>query len=156
MNRVQPQMNPSCRSVLILAAALALGACSTADTRIQERSAAFAQLSPAEQAAVRRGDVAPGFTPDMVYMALGKPWKTEAAAPGEERWVYRHEPLAGPNETIQGGFSRRIVYDPLRRGETLVVEPIDEKAFPHKVPSRTILTFRNGKLVGMERVRGWF
>ncbi len=136
--------------------ALTLGACATNEARIQERSAVFATLDPATQTAIRRGEVAPGFTPDMVYMALGRPWKSERSEAGEERWIYRHEPLAGPNETLQAGFSRRMVYDPLKRGETLVVEPIDEKAFPHKVPSRTLLTFRDGKLVGMERVRGWF
>lgn len=141
---------------LVFLALVGASACSTSDSRIQERGAAFAQLDPATQAAIRRGELAPGFTPDMVYMALGRPWKTEAGPEGDERWIYRHEPLAGPNETIQAGFSRRMVYDPLKRGETLVVEPIDEKAFPHKVPSRTILTFRGGKLAGMERVRGWF
>ncbi len=61
------------RFCLCLLLALGFAGCSTPDSRIQKNQASFSQLSPADQERIRRGEVAVGFTADMVTMALGEP-----------------------------------------------------------------------------------
>jgi outer membrane protein assembly factor BamE (lipoprotein component of BamABCDE complex) len=63
---------------------LAVSGCNTIDHRIGEKSDAFNQLDPKAQAEIRQGGVQVGYTPDMVYMALGKPDKIEG-----NTWYYK-------------------------------------------------------------------
>ncbi len=78
--------------ILLLVAVSLLGtitACSTFDSRVKEKPAAFAGLSPTDQEDIRNGFIKVGFTPEMVYMALAKPErKISGAAAGEETWIY--------------------------------------------------------------------
>jgi len=103
-------------SVALVALALALAGCgtmSTIESRSQEQSAAFAAASPREQNIMRRGLVAAGFTPDMVYIALDKPdTKTKLPDGHTERWIYRNfsqDPgsftMGGTKITSGGSFS---------------------------------------------------
>jgi hypothetical protein len=57
---------------LLFAAAL-LGGCSTPDSRIADNRTLFDQLPAEAQEKIRAGQVAVGFTPPMVELALGKP-----------------------------------------------------------------------------------
>jgi hypothetical protein len=50
-----------------------LASCSTVEDRIKEKPYAYSQLSPADQALVRSGQIRDGFTQDQVYMAWGSP-----------------------------------------------------------------------------------
>ena len=73
--------------------ALFVPGCATDGTtaRIQEKSEVFATLNPWQQKTVRKGDVAVGFTGDMVYMAVGKPnsVQTKETEKGPaELWTY--------------------------------------------------------------------
>lgn len=76
----------------VAAAAAALAGCATYPSdRIAADPAAFNSWPPDVQAQVREGRVAPGFTPEQVFVALGEPsLKTQAGAPGDlaEVWVY--------------------------------------------------------------------
>ena len=45
--------------------------------RTQEKSAVYAILKPWEKNYIAKGTISQGFTPDMVYMAMGNPSKTE-------------------------------------------------------------------------------
>jgi hypothetical protein len=81
---------------LCLLAVLLLTACaSTVDrrqTRIQERSAAYTNLSPEFRAAVDRGEIKVGMPTDAVYMAWGKPnqiLKGESGGGTTETWIYQ-------------------------------------------------------------------
>jgi hypothetical protein len=59
--------------------------------RIQEKSDTFARLTPAAQKVVQAGGIEKGFTPDLVYMALGQPAKVRAkdSSLGKlEMWIY--------------------------------------------------------------------
>lgn len=81
-------MKPRPASVLLFAAALLAG-CSTYESRLQERASAIASATPAQRQAMDAGRVEVGFTPDMVYVVLGKPASIERDdATGEETWVY--------------------------------------------------------------------
>jgi hypothetical protein len=53
--------------------------------RIQEKSAVYGTLKPWQKKYVDTGVVAMGFTPDMVYMAIGNPTKTEPAGAPEDK-----------------------------------------------------------------------
>ena len=68
-----------------LSVALLLAGCdatSGVTARIQEKSAAYAQLTPEQKKNIEEGAIEYGYTTDMVYMALGKPSKVkEKAAP---------------------------------------------------------------------------
>lgn len=75
---------------LILTLVLLAG-CSSVESRIKERSAVYAKLSPMEQQTIQRGYITMGFTPDMVYMALDKPESvTPGNKPGNESWIYHN------------------------------------------------------------------
>jgi outer membrane protein assembly factor BamE (lipoprotein component of BamABCDE complex) len=64
---------------------LAVSGCDTINQRIREKQDAFNRLDPKAQAVIRQGRVEIGYTPDMVYMALGKPDKIEGTT-----WYYKH------------------------------------------------------------------
>lgn len=71
--------------------------CSTSDPktalnlRVQEKSDVFSKLSLDRQRTIQAGYVERGYTPDMVYMVMGRPVKVQAkdAANGKlEMWTY--------------------------------------------------------------------
>ena len=142
------------RRFALVTLTLALAGCQTTSTRIEERATAFAALDPSAQQKIRRGAVEPGYTPDMVYMALGKPTRTTSTATGDVVWSYHQPPTPAYNETVQTGFVRRVVYDPVKRADDVIVEPIDAKAFPHLVPHTLRITFHADRVAGIERLEG--
>lgn len=64
-------MNASRRSLLPLL--LLLAGCATPEHRIHQNQELFDALPLADQARIRGGQIALGFTPDMVRIALGEP-----------------------------------------------------------------------------------
>jgi hypothetical protein len=70
---------------------LFLSGCTTLETRIQERPAAYQALSPSDQALVQQGKIREGMSQDAVYIAWGPP---SHRLPGRNRgrivetWVY--------------------------------------------------------------------
>ncbi len=59
--------------------------------RAQEKSATYATLKPWQKKYIDKGVISQGFTPDMVYIAMGKPDKVEAKDLSEghvEMWTY--------------------------------------------------------------------
>ncbi|PTX91610.1 hypothetical protein [Opitutus sp. ER46] len=139
-------------AAVFIPAALLPG-CQSTPARLREHAAEFAALPAATQAAIRRGEVEPGYTPAMVTMALGRATETTVDAAGHPVWFYDRPPLVGPNERVFGGFRQRVVYNPVKRGNEIITEPVDEKAFPHLVPYRLRLTFADDHLTSIERVR---
>lgn len=77
---------------LCVAGVILLNACghSTLHSRIGEKQQSFVGLTPREQAMIKRGVIAVGFTADMVYMALAKPDRIVAGpGPMQETWLYQ-------------------------------------------------------------------
>jgi len=75
--------------------ALLVSGCETDDggitARTQEKSASYAKLKYWEKSFIAKGVIAEGFTPDMVYMAMGRPNKIEAKQLSQgtfELWTY--------------------------------------------------------------------
>jgi hypothetical protein len=79
-----------------LLAVIALVGCDASSgtaARIQEKSAAFAQLTPEQKQRIEAGSIERSYTTDMVYMALGKPSKVKEKASPEGTvlmWTYNN------------------------------------------------------------------
>lgn len=134
---------------------LASTGCNTANSRYQKVSATMTP-DPKTQKNIKRGVIEPGYTPEMVYLALGKPTIpadgiVDATRDGE--WIYRDYQSAGTDrDFVRAGFRRRVVFDPVRRGDVVVTEPIDTKAFPNLEPRSLHVTFHDGRVVEIKRV----
>jgi hypothetical protein len=82
--------------LLGLIAVFALGGCaSSPESRIKKEQAAFEAMPVEEQAKIKAGEVAVGFTPLQVTLARGKPdrmGKRTSASGQEEVWTYERRP----------------------------------------------------------------
>ena len=92
-------------SIAVLSALLA--ACSTPASRIKRNQAAFKAMPEDVQRRVERGEIALGFTPEQVHLAMGAPGRRyKVTRPQGEStiWVYRdREPIEA---TVFGGAGR--------------------------------------------------
>ena len=113
---------------ITFALALLAGAfvgCSTPTTRIQKNLVAFNALPPAQQELIKKGEIAVGFTPTAVELALGEPdhvrIRTDASGTSEV-WIYT-EWEDGDGGILYTGFYHRCfryeypyyLYAPYRR-----------------------------------------
>ncbi|HVU34398.1 MAG TPA: hypothetical protein VHE61_13265 [Opitutaceae bacterium] len=145
-------MNKLIQLPLLLCGVLLLGACSTVDSRINQKSAVFNSLDPNTQATIKNGDIALGYTPDMVYMALGQPdlKRNRITSGGEtETWIYRsyYDGYDGPMFVgyhrwfaPYGGFYR-FYWEPA---------PIDYRGVPQ---DDIRVTFKNGRVVMIDQAK---
>jgi len=77
---------------LLGAAAIALAACSSTDSRIRGHQALFDGYPPEIQHNIRNGVIEIGYSPEMVLMALGNPDRRAEVQTGDgtaEVWTYR-------------------------------------------------------------------
>jgi hypothetical protein len=94
---------------LAIALALLVTGCETdggVSARAQEKSAVYAALKPWQKKYVDKGAITMGFTPDMVYIAMGRPDKVESQDLPEgkaELWTYKQ---FYPNVDAIHGFGR--------------------------------------------------
>jgi hypothetical protein len=113
------------------------------------------KLEPAIKAKVDKGLIEPGFTPEMVFLALGKPTEpTEslADATSSGTWVYRdfHQNGNG-RELVKAGFRRRVVFDSKKKSDVVVNEPIEPQTLP-TLPAHSLhVIFRDGRVVEIQR-----
>jgi hypothetical protein len=94
--------------VSLLVLSLAAG-CSTTDSRIKKHAAVFNSLSSEQQGKIRGGVVEPGYTDEMVLMALGDPDRryTRTSDQGTaEVWAYADRGPAFSFGVGVGGGSR--------------------------------------------------
>jgi hypothetical protein len=85
--------------------------------RTQEKSAAYATLKQWEKNYIAKGVIAPGFTPDMVYMSVGNPSQVQpvnAPTGGEaELWTYRnYYPSVDAAHMQHTAFTAELPYQP--------------------------------------------
>jgi hypothetical protein len=134
---------------LIIAASLLLVAgCATA------KPTTSTSMEPAIRAKVDKGVIEPGFTPEMVYLALGKPTEPAeslADATTNGTWVYHNFEAKG-RDMIKPGFRRHVVSDPVKKIDVIKTEPI-ERAALQKLPANSLhVTFRDGRVAEIQRV----
>jgi hypothetical protein len=112
------------------------------------------RLEPKIRAQVEKGVIEPGFTPEMVFLALGKPSEpaesiVDATANGT--WVYHN--FKGTDRGLpKPGFRRRVVFDSARQCDSITTERIDLKASPKLQANSLYVTFRDGRVVEIQRV----
>ena len=134
---------------------LLIAGCQSANSRYQQVSATM-KPDAKTQKNIKRGVIEPGYTPEMVYLALGKPTVPADGivdATRDGTWIYRdYQATATDRDFVRAGFRRRVVFDPSRGGDVVVTEPIDTKAFPNLEPHSLHVTFRDGRVVEIKRV----
>ena len=100
------------------------------------------------QSAITHEPIAVGFTPDQVRTAMGRPLQVTAAN-GQETWLYRDRPR-DPNDHIRAGFRRRVEFDPVRRSNVIIVEPVDDRQFPSLRTHTIRVTFSEGRVATID------
>ena len=143
------------RSFLALSLGLVLAGCTTVNDRIQQRSATFAALDAATQDRLRLGRVDLGDTPDMVYIAIGRPTKTTdvTTADGREStWVYVsfYEEYAGTRQT---GYRRTVIEDKDTKRSFIRVEPAYRDVYRQRADEYIRLIFKNGRVAAIEQTQ---
>jgi hypothetical protein len=147
------RMQRSSFLAVIAVLGLIVSACNTA-TRPSKTPTAATSLEPAIKAKVDKGIVEPGFTPEMVYLALGKPTEPasgRADATVNGTWIYR-DFTRNERDFVRAGFRRRVVFDPVKRSDVIITEPLDTKAFPNLEPRSLHVVFKDGRVVDIQRV----
>jgi hypothetical protein len=135
---------------------LALAGCNTIDSRIREKQDVFNHLDSQTQSKVSHGIVEIGYTPDMVYIALGRPdtQKQKVTAKGDETtWIYRtyYEQYEG---MAYAGYRRVVFFD---RGEGVYhvyYEPVSEPVYSERAEDNIRVTFVNGRVTAIEQAKG--
>lgn len=139
--------------VSLLLVCLGLTGCDTFDRRSQEKASTFASLAPEEREKLRRGVIEVGNTPDMVYIALGRPdeKRDKTTAEGKETtWVYNsyHREYEG---NIHSGYRRILVFDPVRKRYTVYFEPVYTDIYSEHTEENIRITFLNDKVNSIEQ-----
>jgi len=141
--------------LLPLAGLLLFAGCSTVDKRIEQKSAVFAELDAATQEKLRQGIVEIGYTPDMVYIALGEPddKREKISAAGRElTWIYTSykQEYAG---TGVAGHRRVVIHDPIAKRSYIMWEPVVVDVYNNRIDDRIRVSFRDGKVTVIEQVK---
>src|SRR5215204_1645345 len=79
------------------------------------------KLEPTIKAKVDKGIIEPGFTPEMVFLALGKPTEPAeslADATKDGTWIYRDFRPTDRN-LVKAGYRRKIVSDPSKKTDVI-------------------------------------
>ena len=142
-------------SLTAILSTLLLGACSTVESRIEEKPAAFAAADPATQEKIRKNVVEVGFSPDLVYIALGKPdeERTSRRRGGEDMtWIYKsyEQEYAG---TVPSGYRRYVVIDPRTQRPVVYIEPVYTDIYRQHADERIRVIFKDGKVSAIEEVK---
>jgi hypothetical protein len=112
------------------------------------------KLEPPIQAKVQKGVVEPGFTPEMVFMALGKPSEptsTLSDTASNGIWIY-HDYKPNGGDFLRAGFRRHVVFDAKRKADVVLTEPIDAPTASTLRENSLTITFREGRVVDIQRV----
>lgn len=141
--------------------------------RIQEKGEIFARLTPTQQEQIKHGGIEPGYTQDMVYMALGHPTKITTSANGRDTtWVYKNyiAPSTSPqanfqwSQGTQGGSARSTTsqmynnavsphapqqYQPPPMSSTAPVGPMPSMDLPDLPAATFLVTFRRNRVIDL-------
>jgi hypothetical protein len=141
--------------LLLAAALLGFAGCSTIDSRIREKAAVFDQLPPADQARIRQGIIAVGYTPDMVYIALGKPDRIrERSGPDGRDTVWRYVAYYQRYEgTYNAGYRRFVYWDPRLQAYRIYYEPAFANVYSEHPETYIRVTFKDGKVTVIEQTK---
>lgn len=141
--------------LILMLAALALTACNTVHSRIEEKSSLFNSLDPQTQERIKQGLIDVGFTKDMVYIALGRPDREHDRLKSdghETTWVYKNywQEYEG---TRTVGMRRYVYYDPALRAYRVYYQPVRAEIYSAREEERTRVNFKDDRVVSIETVK---
>ena len=139
--------------ILLCACLALLAGCNSPSARMRERPEAAAALDPATRSKIEQRVVEPGFTPEMVYLALGRPSspaRVDVAAMRDGTWTYR-DFNRNDRDFVRAGFRRRVVFDPVRRSDVIITEPVDARLHPSLLERTLEVEFRGGRVTDVRR-----
>jgi hypothetical protein len=129
-----------------LVALVAMAGCATPAYRIRNNPEAFNRLTPEQQNLIRKGQIAVGFDPQMVELALGEPdhVTTRTTAEGvSEIWRYTTYDLPDGAPLYRGWYHRYYCW-----GDPLFPYYLD---YPYRREHDHFrVTFKSGKVVSIE------
>ncbi len=142
-------------TLLSCLAALVLAGCSTVQSRIEEKAHVFNTLPPETQARIRQGLIDVGYTPDMVYIAMGKADRVRerASAEGTESvWIYNtyYQEYQGSHFA---GYRRHVYFDPRIKAYRVYYEPVRADVYRDRTEEVARVVFRDGKVVSVEQMK---
>jgi len=146
---------PFLPALTLVAALLLTAGCQTVDRRIQEKSAVFAALPPDVQARIKQGIVDVGYTPDLVYLALGEPSEKRERRTAEdvtEIWLYNIY-----YDTYEGlapvGLHRHVFFDPVLGHYRAYGVPNYGALYSVEKEERVRILFKDGKVTVIEQAK---
>lgn len=137
------QTNRLLASCGLLLAAASLAGCATPARRIHSHPQIYAQATPTQQALISKGEIALGFTPEFVRLALGKPNRVTQRTDEKGTETLWHYADYQNNVVVTGGFGWPF-YDPFFSPTIIVPSSATN--------DRVRVTFRNGVVVAVNRV----
>jgi len=149
-------MNHRLFRTLILASSLGfLVGCQSVESRIREKPDVYAGLDLETQDKIKQGIIDLGYTPDMVYLALGEPNQKRESRTENGRtltWIYNtyYDRYDG---TQMVGYHRRIYYDPLLRSYRVHYRPAFVDTYREEVEERIRIVFQDGKATVIEQAK---
>ncbi|HYC71350.1 MAG TPA: hypothetical protein VEB66_09100 [Opitutaceae bacterium] len=142
-------------ALLAIGLALTAGCESAREARIRRNPHVYAQLDPEAQYNIQQGIIDLGYTPDMVYLALGAPderRETLTADGVRQTWTYStyYERYEG---TRHVGYERQVYFDRHRRRYRIHYEPVFADTYSPQRDERIRVDFVNGRVTSVEQVR---
>jgi hypothetical protein len=142
-------------TLLLLSALVGLTGCQSVDDRIKQKPDVFAAVDKATQDKIKQGIIDLGYTPDMVYLALGAPdqkRETVTAAGMSISWIYStyYQRYDG---TAFVGYERRVYYDPGIRSYRLYYHPAYIDTYHEEKDERIRVVFKDGKAAVIEQTK---
>jgi hypothetical protein len=142
-------------TLLVTVLALVLSGCSTVESRIEEKSAIFNALPTEAQSRIKQGLIDVGYTPDMVYIAMGRADRVverSTAAGTETVWIYNnyYQEYQG---TQFAGFRRSVYYDHRIKAYRVFYQPVHADVYADRVEEVARVVFKDGKVESIEQVK---
>jgi len=130
-----------------------LAGCSTINSRIRANAAVFDSLPPAAQENLRKGIVEVGYTPEMVYIAMGDPHEKRSTRSGNRdrmTWIYNvyFQDWVG---RVLVGYRRVVVYDEKTKKTYVYHEPVYEDIYRDRKEERIRIQFDKGVVAVIEQ-----
>lgn len=139
--------------ILLGAAILLLAGCSTINSRIRGKAVLFESLPVETQEKIRKGTVEVGYTPDMVFIAMGEPHekrRIRSANRDGMTWVYNvyFQDWVG---RVLVGHRRIVVRDEENKIIRVYHEPVYQDVYRDRKEERIRIIFEDGAVSVIEQ-----
>lgn len=149
-------MNHRFFRTLVLASSLGfLAACQSVESRIREKPEVYAGLDVETQYKIQQGIIDLGYTPDMVYLALGEPSQKRETMTENGRtltWIYNtyYDRYDGSQMV---GYHRHVYYDPHLRSYRIYYRPAFADTYREETQERIRIVFKDGRATVIEQAK---